>query len=98
MTSATLSGTKEVPPDTSVVNSAWAQAAFAGVLILVLVAAVIALWRRNVVIQDREAERLGASIKADVEASGALREVAGAVTTLKVAVDGLREDVRRARP
>jgi hypothetical protein len=82
-----------VTPDTSIVNSAWAQAAFAGVLFVVMAVAVVALWRRNTVIQDREAERLGASIKADVEASGALRDVAGAVVSLKGEVSALRTDI-----
>ena len=86
------------PTTAAIAQSAWAQFGAVAVLVVAGGYATKVLWVRLTVVQDREAGRLDAAIKADVEASGALREVAGAVTTLKVAVDGLREDVRRARP
>ena len=86
------------PATVAIAQSAWAQFGAVAVLVVAGGYATKVLWVRLTVVQDREAGRLDAAIKADVEASGALREVAGAVTALKTTVDGLREDVRRARP
>ena len=86
------------PATVAIAQSAWAQFGAVAVLVVAGGYATKVLWARLTVVQDREAGRLDAAIKADVEASGALREVAGAVTTLKGAVDGLRDDLRRTRP
>ena len=84
------------PTAASIAQSAWAQFGAVAVLVMAFGYATKTLWGRLLVVQDRESERLGASMKADMESSGALRDVAGAVTALKGTVDGLRDDMRRA--
>lgn len=93
------------PGSLSVVNSAWAQAAFAGVLFAVMAVAIVALWReRSAALiaaaarTDKDRDQRDAAIRADVEATSAFRDVGSAVVGLKTEISALRFDLTRGRP
>ena len=93
------------PGSLSVINNAWAQAAFAGLLFAVMAVAIVALWRERAAAliagaarTDKDRDQRDAAIRADVEATGAFREVGSAVVGLKTEISALRSDLTRGRP
>lgn len=81
----------------------------AGVMILVLLVILWLVWRELVQTRrdataradaraDKDSDQRDAATRADVEATGAFRDVGRAVTGLESRIEALRSDLTRGRP